>query len=222
MLRLTPLLFVAFAAVATQSIVQGKLNEFVVQHLLAGFICPTWPDGAWSVTVEIHFYLLLPLILKLDTGGPRYLPLLIVGALLLRAALWIATREVRFLAYWTILGRIDQFLLGILVLRVVERIQGQHGLMLIATGFFCAFYASFTGQGGWYGTETSPIWIVLPTIEGFYFALLIAWYDNLHVPQCILVRCLSRAAGMVGACSFSIYLLHNFVVSVGKKGNTGH
>jgi peptidoglycan/LPS O-acetylase OafA/YrhL len=68
-------------------------------------------------------------------------------------------------------------------------------------------------QGGFYlnGGYPSParIWIVLPTIEGIAFASLIAWYDTSFAQR---GGHISSALSTIGGYSYSIYLLHFFVV----------
>lgn len=207
LLRLGPLLAVVIAIVWVQAVRLGIPSDLYAADLLKGVVLPTLPNGAWSVTVELHFYLLLPLILWLDAG--RRLPLVLAGAIVSRAVYWIITGEVQLLAYWTIFGRIDQFLLGILVLRLRDYIKGRHAIIALATLAFCASYQGFARLGGFYGTETSSVWIILPTVEGAYFALLIAWYDaSFRFAQ----GRVSHALQIVGTCSYSIYLLQAFAV----------
>lgn len=49
----------------------------------------------------------------------------------------------------------------------------------------------------------------MPAIEGLCYSLLIAWYDTSFTPS---TKGLSGWIGHIGAYSYSIYLLHFFVV----------
>ena len=76
--------------------------------------------------------------------------------------------EVQSIAYWTILGRIDQFVLGIVAFAYAPKLA-QHGKMLVALFVgFMAFWWWFDSTGGFYGpapsASPSPIWIWIPTI----------------------------------------------------------
>lgn len=74
-------------------------------------------------------------------------------------------------------------------------------------------YWSFDLQGGFYQNQAYPspssLWIFLPTIEGVAYALGIAWYDNSFTHS---TTGISALIGRIGAYSYSIYLLHFFIV----------
>ncbi len=117
-IRLAPLLVAVF--VANGALIAFHLNERVdilrglwlgryVETLVTGLIKPDWPNGGWSITVEMHFYLLLPFVLWLKRRWKPSLLCMLVGSILLRFALHAIYGEVQYFAYWTIIGRIDQF-----------------------------------------------------------------------------------------------------------------
>ena len=56
---------------------------------------------------------------------------------------------------------------------------------------------------------TNPIWIVMGTIEGLFFALFISWYDTSFTHSTGFA---SSMLAKVGEYSYSIYLLHMFFV----------
>jgi len=168
--------------------------------------------------VEIQFYLVLPLILWLLRRNPLLPLVVLLTAIGLRAGWFLHKGAVQALAYWTIAGRIDQFLLGILAHHFSGRIAGQHGLMAAAAIAMSTFYWWFDQAGGFFKMpsyqSTSPVWVVMPTIEGVFYALLIAWYDRSFVHSTGRV---SRFVGLIGNYSYSIYLLHFFVVGRASK-----
>lgn len=74
---------------------------------------PTWPFGTLSITIELHFYLLFPLLLFLFRRQVAFLLLAVVaGAILARFDWWRTFGEAQHIAYWTVVGRTDQFVLG--------------------------------------------------------------------------------------------------------------
>lgn len=214
-LRLFPLLLLATMLFAIQRAVdEGDVRRayWVWAVFPKGFVKPSWPNGGWSITVELHFYLLLPLLLALMRRcWPAMLGLL-AAALLFRAVWYQQHGEVEFLAYWTLVGRIDQFVLGMLAAHF-SRGWSQRPAAVAAVAvlwvLFLSFYYAFDAAGGNHGLRQSSVWIVLPTIEGLAFAALIAWYDGAGITASGPV---SRWWGRMGEYSYSIYLLHFFWV----------
>ena len=208
--RLAPMLSVAFALGFLAAIINGFSLSNFAYVVLVGPVLPTWPHSAWSITVEIHFYLLLPVLLYLTRRSPLS-PLALIGAaILLRCLLTLAGYAAQDLAYWTIIGRIDQFLLGIFAFQFRDWLRGRHTVAAASALAFASFYWAFDALGGFvdFG-ETNPLWIVMPSIEGAAYALMIAWYDSSFKPE---NRGLSKLAGKIGTWSYSIYLLHHFYV----------
>lgn len=212
-IRLAPLLCVVFALVAIRRYVGGgDLIQFL-QSLPRGLIFPTWPNGGWSIAAEVHFYLILPMLLLLARRSPS-LPLVVIGAaFIVRACLFLEHGEVQSLAYWTIIGRIDQFALGVVAWLYSRQIASHWRVCGVVWLTFVLFWWWFDATGGFYQRPTYPspssLWIVLPTIEGVAYASLIAWYDARHVATHGIF---SRALQRIGEYSYSIYLLHFFVV----------
>lgn len=212
-LRLLPLLLLVIAIVGVQRWLAGENLLRYARDMAAGVLLPTLPNGGWSLTVEFHFYLLLPALLWLRRRSPALPLLLAAAALALRTLVYLQRGEVHTLAYATLLGRVDQFALGIALHAFSARLAGRHGVAMLVAGAFCAAWWLFDAAGGYYGLpaypSTSPLWIVLPTLEGAAYATLIAWYDASFTFR---DAGWSRFVGRIGEVSYSIYLLHFFFV----------
>lgn len=212
-IRLFPLLSIAFFLDGVISFLEGASIMAIIWKLVSGFILPVWPNGGWSITVELQFYLVLPLFLIAAARSVAFLALILFLAILIRAYFWQVDGEVQYLAYWTLIGRIDQFLLGILVLRTIKSIAIPTTVAVLILLSLLIFNYTFDRMGGFYGMQQypseSPIWIFYPTIVGLCFATLIAWYDNLPNGR---PSVLSQTVAKVGEASFSIYVLHFFFV----------
>lgn len=210
-LRLAPLLTLVIVVVGAIEIARGGSAWAYLSNTVSGLWLPTWPNGGWSVTVEMHFYVLLPVLLAIRTRWPIALAVMVLAAIVMRIMIYQSTGQIWNLAYWTIIGRIDQFLLGILAFQYRHLICDR--LMAVSTLGFVMFYWLFDMVGGYlnYGSGTiyTPVWILMPTVEAVAFAIAIAWYDRKFQPK---NTGFSRIAGLAGGYSYSIYLLHWFWV----------
>ncbi len=213
-LRLAPLLMVVLFIVGFRNYLSGGDPLAYTISILQGLILPRWPNGAWSITVELHFYLILPLLLLLSRKSSYFLVFFIVGMIIFRSFLYVEAGDIQVLAYLTIVGHADQFVLGILAYEFRNLIRGRHLVALIVFLCFAGFYWYFDSLGGFNRSpkQTFPasIWIVLGTVEGLAYASLIAWYDNSFNHSS---GRLSRFIALIGTYSYSIYLLHVFIVS---------
>ena len=92
-------------------------------------------------------------------------------------------------------------------------IARRHVFVISMMILFAIFFWYFDLQGGYYLSPSYPspraIWIYMPTIEGFIYALMVAWYDNSfkHAPGKF-----SFFIARIGTYSYSIYLWHFFIV----------
>ena len=178
-----------------------------------------WSVVLWTISVEFTFYLLFPFLLRfLQRYGVRYLLGLLLLANLLRLLSAASNRDsVRDLSYWTILGRIDQFVIGMLAAwllrRNVIRLGGGRAVAVAAAGFIgvtCALWwfnhhGSFFGNGLW-----KAQW---PLVEALLWAAVVVGYVSASGAWT------SEAAKWIawpGVVSYSVYLLHFPIVSVIK------
>jgi peptidoglycan/LPS O-acetylase OafA/YrhL len=227
-LRLLPLLLLVILIVGVQKFAQGESLLTYAWSVIKGVLLPystvkgvmteTLPNGGWSIAIEWHFYMILPLLLWMLLKS-RLLPLSIIAASL--ALRWLIRHEdgeVQSLAYWTIIGRIDQFVLGMLAFHFRGLIAGRHVMVAAVFAAFVLFYWQFDRHGGFYRYTAYPsprsIWIYLPSMEGLAYAVCIAWYDSSFSPS---VTGISKFIGRIGEYSYSIYLLHFFVVFRASK-----
>lgn len=210
--RLVPLLALVLVIFTIIEVQTGADLKSVLLRIASGVVRPTLPNGGWSITVEFHFYLLLPLLLY-AARRHRFAPFaFLVLTVIARAALYLRFGEVQRLAYFTIGGRVDQFILGIAAFQFSGAMRNRHAVALLTAVAFTGFYWLFDLGGGYdhaHYPSTNPIWIVLPTIEGAAYAVLIAYYDQSYAPG---TGTFSKLLGMAGAYSYSIYLLHFFFV----------
>lgn len=213
-LRLLPLLAVVIMLCGAITVANGGSAAAYIASIAKGLLYPTLPNGGWSITVEFHFYLLLPGLLWLLRKS-KLLPLVVlILAIAGRALIHHQTGEVQTLAFWTLVGRIDQFVLGMLCFQCRSWIAHRHLPVVFLLLAFAAFYGYFDQLGGFYRYPSypspSPLWIYLPMLEGAAFAIGIAWYDNSFTLPATGV---SGFLGRIGEYSYSIYLLHIFFVA---------
>ena len=216
-LRLTPLLMVVIVLVGIQQYfsfpallaTRSEVLAAYIKSVICGVIMPSLPNGAWSITVEFHFYLMLPVLLFLTSRWKYSLIFVLFAAVVLRCLLYQHLGQIQTLSFWTIIGRIDQFLLGILAYQFRRNISGRKFFVLGVLFLFTVFYWYFDSQGGYVLSTSSSMWIYIPTLEGVAYALAIAWYDNSFEHSTGRV---SRFIALIGTYSYSIYLLHLFIV----------
>ncbi|RMX11196.1 acyltransferase [Allofranklinella schreckenbergeri] len=214
MLRLLPLLLFVMLLNGVNIALQGGDLIGYSKGLIRGIWEPSWPNGGWSITVELHFYIILPLLLYIGKRNQIWLILLIAIFLLLRINIWKNQGQVQFLAYATLIGRLDQFALGMLACHWRSHMKNKHTIAFLTLASFSIFYWLFDHQGGFYlfpqYPSPSKLWIALPFIEGLCYAIVIAWYESSF--NITNTNRISRWLSQAGAYSYSIYLLHFFFV----------
>ncbi|MFZ5572683.1 MAG: acyltransferase family protein [Thermodesulfobacteriota bacterium] len=212
-LRLFPLLVIVIVMVGLLEYRAGRSLSRYAERILMGAFLPTLPNGGWSITIEFHFYVILPMLLWLSRKS-RFALLCVEGALLIiRYILYRKTGEIQTMAFWTIIGRLDQFVFGITAYHFRSIISGNHRFAVFSLIAFSVFYWYFDYQGGFYCGPSYPshrlIWVFLPAVEGLAYAVLISWYDNTFRHS---NHFFSKWLARIGTYSYSIYLLHFFIV----------
>jgi len=173
------------------------------------------PAGAWTVFLELRYYLLLPLLLWLGRRlGPYWAVFAILGLIGWRYEIWRHHGSVQYAAYWTLVGRLDQFLLGGLFFALQRRFPSATrwrwaGGLALLTLWAC--YGAFArGGGAWPGNNSpSAWWVILPTLDGLAYGALIVAYASLP-----LRGRLGDAFGALGRWSYSLYLNHFAVIGL--------
>lgn len=164
----------------------------------------------WAVAVEFQLYLIFPFLHRfIERYGARWALACIALCLALRLlAAGVGSSNAREISYYHVLGRLDQFLIGMLAARVFRQLETRKlpwGLLsLAATGLVLAVLTGFNQLGGY---PNPALWKVLWPI-----AEALAWAPLLLVYTCFaerLPRWLGTPLAGIGAISYSIYLLHN-------------
>ena len=189
---------------------------------------PTISQG-WTILVEIQFYAIFPfLMIFAHRKGLSYLVSLLFFSIAFKFCVLITTQSVQALSYWTIFGRIDQFLSGMIFGMVMRggisssawwRACLPAGLAASATIFGSYFW--FHLQGGLLapaGGVWSPDriwWAFSPALEGIcYGAIALGYVTRPHHSLTWAGRLVSRFLSHIGRISYSIYLNQFFVGSV--------
>lgn len=173
----------------------------------------------WSIAVEWQFYLLFPFLLYAVQRFGWQVLLVLLGLLLItRMITFFQVSDMRNLSYWTLLGRLDQFLIGMLAgiyyRRHFQAGPGLDWLGIAATGGVLLLLFVFNQSGG--GGSNGWIWIFWTTLEALAWAVFLIGYLS-------LARHFNRHAGRLlvalGTVSYSIYLSHYVVLSYFMERN---
>jgi peptidoglycan/LPS O-acetylase OafA/YrhL len=167
----------------------------------------------WTIGIEFQFYLLFPFLAAfLLRTGYRYLIGILLLAIGLRALYYIDLGTVRDVGYGTLLGRIDQFIIGIGAawFFIKKRSLFSHPANLVVSGVLAL--ATFQWLVAWNGLGTganSALWVIWPTIEGAIWGYLALSYVSCRIP---IPSFLDQSLSKLGEMSFSIYIMHDFAV----------
>lgn len=166
----------------------------------------------WSIAVEWHFYLLFPFLLVcVQKRGWKVLLGLILALLVVRTGAYFAGADMRVLSYWTIVGRLDQFLLGMLA-GIYYRTYFVAGkrldyVAIWGAGLVLMLLFGFNQLGG--GGANNHLWIFWPTLEAIAWAIFLIGYLSIarHFH-----RLVGNALVALGTISYSIYMGHYLVL----------
>lgn len=197
-----PLQSICLSVLALQNLPQATYNSLLTPHL-------------WSVAVEFQIYLLFPVILaEYRSKGLRTLFMFIAAAIGLKALVYLITGEVQTLAYNTVFGRIDQFLIGAIFGYTFAKYRHkiQHPLFcLLALTLTAAAITTFHTHGGILFTTRKSIWMFWPALESAVWGAFIVAYcaSSFHLPKII-----ARPLSFLGGISYSLYVTHFAIYSI--------
>jgi len=220
-LRIYPLLvFVVFLSAARPGDQAAPLTVFL-NHLIPvssfGFEGPQlvhFPQ-LWSIAVEFQIYLLFPFFLRFaERYGVRYLLAFIGLLLVVRLLVWASTGTVQMLAYGSVFGRLDQFLIGLMAGRLYRcrsDLLGNPAWLVLACAVELFTIWGFDRLGGFYGNghpSKSPIWIGWPPVEALSWAFVLLAYVSCRWS---LGATFDRVTAWLGSISYSIFVMHLLV-----------
>lgn len=215
-LRIFPLLIVVFFMLLTagRGVMQGTdiLNLLFLQlnigHPVTGFGQEILPVGVmWTIAVEFQFYLIFPfLVLFYKKNGLKYLLGLILVMIGLRFILFSTSQNAYWNLYHSLIGRLDQFLIGmILGAYYINRVKQHFKNPVWLVGIFLVFTYLLR-------FETNDVWngVIGFPIEGLLWGLIILSYMDIKVE---LPSVVDKTLSRLGELSFSIYLLHLLILA---------
>jgi peptidoglycan/LPS O-acetylase OafA/YrhL len=209
-----------FTLVFAEFVFKGNASGLITQ--LLAFV-PTAEAGdiwspTWSIVVEFQFYLIFPfLTLLLRHEGYRQLLLIIAFFVATRLLLWSIGKDVNWIAFSSICGRMDQFLAGMIAGRLFYQSKARFlgdpaallavvAVTLVAIQHFHVIYGS---DHPWMEVPMPQLYAVFwPTIQAICFAALLLGFLRLRAS---LPKWMGAPLIYIGKISFSIYLMHRLV-----------
>lgn len=225
-LRIYPLLVFAVFLGAARMREQISPSSLLFDHLLPissfGFSGPQlvhFPQ-LWSIAVEFQIYLLFPFFLRFaERYGVRYWIVFIGLLLTTRLLVWSATETVQVLAYGSVFGRLDQFLVGLMAGRLYrsrDSVLSNPLFLVLACVVALGAVWTFDRLGGYYGNgypAKHPMWIVWPLVEALAWAFVTLAYVNSRFSP---GRRIGKALAWLGLISYSIFVMHFLVLYAWK------
>lgn len=218
-LRILPLFLVIFVlatSIGRDKFAPADLLYVLVTNLgLAPTSYTPVTGAAWSISIEFTFYLVFPFLARFTLEqGPRYLFKLLALMLFFKLAAYGVNEKSTLMYFSTLIGRFDQFLIGMLAALVYQRYAAQlrqHVLWLLPLALLvvvtaCASQARY----GKFIPEThNPFWIFWSMIEASAWSgVILAWVSFDKKLPAWLENFLNHG----GKISFSFYLLHMAVL----------
>jgi peptidoglycan/LPS O-acetylase OafA/YrhL len=179
----------------------------------------------WTIAIEFQFYLIAPFLFRSvrEDGIARFILPLMLLVVVLRVLTLLpdlgSPEKLWSIPYFSIAGRLNQFLFGIALAALLPRISFERhrkvGFCLLAVGLVGMMAISFIlNRGG--GQYVWHYWrFVHQEIEGLLWAMVIAGYILANPLQSL--KRVRKWAAALGTISFSLYLLHWPIVTTAWK-----
>ncbi len=191
----------------------GNLGEVKLPHF----------PHLWTIMIEFQFYLVFPLLLVfIRRMGLAYVAGVLALLATIRMLVFLTEGSVQDAAYWTMIGRLDQFLLG-MVLAMLHRqratLLANPAWLVMSLLALQAWLMLFTWWCGGYHNADAPhspsiAWVFSPLLEGMAYGFVALAYLHVRVPGA-LHRWGTQAGAVLawlGTISFSIYVWHYPIV----------
>lgn len=224
-LRIYPLL-TFIVALGFYSLPKEETSRFLIALLPIFNISRYYGEfggQAWSIAIELQFYLLFPIFQAALRNGPRYHIGAILFLILIRIAVYSMNGAVHAFAFLTPFGEFDVFLIGHLCgwLYMRGKLNLSNPLWLV--GSFVALNAyiwAVFSSGTFYSVAPanappecqSWYWIIHLDVLALLFSVLLVAY--LQMRWRVVGSALLSA---LGRYSYSLYLWHMFVVMLVLK-----
>ena len=202
--------FTSFLALATFMGNLGGVKLTKFQHI-------------WTIMVEFQFYLIFPFIVGFFGKKGFFYALGIIGiAVLMRLFVFLMDGTVQDAAYWTILGRFDQFSMGMIIAAIYKKhksLFSQPIWLLLSCVALVGWVFTFRKWcGGYFGegspNSTSTAWIIGPTVEAMVYGVVVLAYlhQKWSFPELV-----DKSMSYLGTISYSIYMWHFPIVGIARK-----
>jgi peptidoglycan/LPS O-acetylase OafA/YrhL len=204
------LLFIAVTAGGAAFSLLGLLQTLAgFGTLPGGFTMGPFAMILWTVGVELQFYLVFPLFLRLlNSSGPRSLVLFVCSMMAFRtlAALTAPGLDLNQFTYFSLVGRIDQFLIGMLAAWAFPRVREAAGRVWLTGAAVVLAVAMLWCFNQVHGYAEPHLWRTLYVdVEAVVWAGVIVTYVS--TARFVQGR-MSTAAAWLGERSYGMYLLH--------------
>lgn len=227
LLRVFPLfIVVAFTAMAINretATFNDFLSIFLFSNLASSptikFLGPTW-----TIAVELQFYLIFPFIMAFVRNiGRRYVLGLLVFWALWRTLIIYQVNPMdgtpvdNGFYYMTIIGRLDQFLIGIIAAFIYldyKRFFSNPAVLVIAVASAMLMMYYLPNWGAWYSPW--PKMALLGMLEPIAWAFLIISYLSCSFPKFLFVSTVTAA---LGELSYSAYITHGLILDTIERNN---
>ncbi len=181
-------------------------------NLPGALVAPPFTSMLWTIAVEWQFYVLFALLVAvLKPDWTRRVLGFVAVLLLVRLAMALNGGNPRDLAYMTIVGRLDQFLLGMWAawfFRAHPLSRRAGGVLaVLAAAAVAGALVAFNAVGGW---PVVADWkLAWPTLEGvLWTGFVLGYVTCADAWNGVVPRLLAR----IGEISYSIYLIHFVVI----------
>ena len=140
--------------------------------------------AAWTISFEFSFYLIFPFLARFAlANGLSYLVKLILILMIFKVAGYSINEKSNLMYYSTLLGRLDQFLIGMLAAQVYALKKSSPKFTTLRLLIALLFLMLLIELQGFWASFLSPnpknlIWIVWPTIEAFAWVNVLLSYIN--------------------------------------------
>jgi len=221
LLRIFPL-FVVMFVVAT-SVGRDDFRPADILYLLFSNLgqAPTSNSfitgAAWTISIEFSFYMVFPFLGRFALQyGPTWILRLIVLWILLRCGAYFVTAQSTHMYYSTLLGRFDQFLIGMLAAMLAQRLpvlreRRLPGAWIIASLLLVMLMLGLLARHASYQLPQpkQAIWAIWGVLEALMWGCVIVAYTSWRGS---LFNFMSTALSKMGEISYSFYLWHTLVI----------